>query len=399
MTAAPDEELTSVGWTEEEKNAEQSRVMNRVNTLLADFDDRLAAEAAIAASALELGQALPPGHILRGQSEGLAAHHVIVDLPRTPHPPRITTIARNDDGRLDVPDVFYDPARWATVYATQRRTGYVFAHPDRRAVICIAARIWFLRTFGCVLGEAAERQAKSTQLIQKAWYADLERSGQITAIESGYLERPRLVYMPIELQAKHLPADWREADPDFSSRFNRVFREILPEGISALAERELVQALRGLFKTMQTWALDSSFVTSTISSESEFQERMRRALRQCDLDVTEGQRRGGGESDLVIGRRVLIENKWLKEPTDDPFAAVPRAGLQARRYVLPTGQPFVVTTLAYRAQTEKGRLPSHRSVAVRQLEGVDPPFAEIRLAIRYGDTVPSRAGTSSNQLA
>ena len=133
---------------------------------------------------------------------GLAAHHVIVDLPRTPHPPRITTIARGDDGRLDVPDVFYDPARWATVYATQRRTGYVFAHPDRIAIVCLAARLWFLRKFNCVLGDAADRAAKAGKLIDPAWYDTLQNAGAISDRERGYLQRPRLVFLPLELKQK-----------------------------------------------------------------------------------------------------------------------------------------------------------------------------------------------------
>lgn len=387
-----DGDVPSDGRTEDEKDAERARVMTRVNTKLVDMDGRLAAEAEIAALAKTIGETLPEGHPLRKQAEGLSSHHIIVDLPRTPHPPRITTIARNDDGRLDVPDVFYDPARWATVYATQRRTGYVFGQPERRAIISVAARVWFLRKFGCVLGEVADRHAKCTKLITNDWYHDLERQGLITATERGYIERPRLVYLPVNLQDRHIPAEWREADPDFWDQFNRAFNEVLPEGVSALAENELVQTLRGLFRTMQTFALDSTFVTSTIENEKELQERLRQALRQVPLDIVEGSERAGGETDLVAFRRVLIENKVLKDPTDNPLEAIPKTGLQGRRYVLPTNQSFVVTVVAYRARTESGHLPPVQCVRVRQLEGVDAPFVEIRTAIRFGDKVPSRAG-------
>src|SRR5262249_24792372 len=156
-------------------------------------------------------------------------------------------------------DVFYDPGRWANVYSTQRRTGYVFAHPERRAIICMASRIWFFRKFGCVLGDAAVRHAKAGSLIKTGWFGDLGRANSITSRERGYLERPGLVLQPLELQRKHVPKEWVETDPAFINACNQEFNKVLPEGISALAESELVQALRGIFRTLQTWAMDSTF--------------------------------------------------------------------------------------------------------------------------------------------
>lgn len=387
----PESGEPSSALDEEEKDAERSRVMERVNRELADLEERLKAEEEIAALAWKIGSTLGAAHELGKQSEGLAAHHVIVDLPRKAHPNRITTIARGDDGRLDVPDVFYDPARWANVYATQRRTGYVFAHPARRAIICLASRVWFLRKFKCVLGETADRQAKAGRLIKAPWYGELETAGLITARERSYLEKPRLVHLPLELRNNHVPKEWLEGDPTFIRTFNDAFNNVLPDGISALAESELVQALRGIFRTIQTWSMDSTFVTSPIESEKVLQEKLRQALRQRELDIGEGEEQAGGETDIKIGRRVILENKSIKGKTDDPFQAVSRSGLQGRRYVLPTGQSFIITAVSYEAASESGKLKPSECVQVRQLEGVDQPFVEIRIAIRHSDSLPSRA--------
>ena len=381
----------SAALNEEEKDAERSRVMVRVNQDLADLDARLSSEEEIARIAREIGDKLGSGHALYRESDGLAAHHIIVDLPRQAHPNRITTIARGDDGRLDVPDVFYDPARWANVYATQRRTGYVFAHPARRVIVCIASRIWFLRKFNCVLGDSAVRHAKAGGLVTDGLLNELESANLITAKERGYLQRPRLVYVPIELRAAQVPKEWREAQPTFVDDFNSDFNAVLPDGISALAEGELVQTLRGVFRTVQTWAVDSTFVTSTITDEKDLQKRLRQALRQMELEVDEGAEQAGGETDIKVGRRIIIENKHIKDATDDPFQAVPRSGLQGRRYVLPTGQSFVITVVSYKAATENGRMKPVECVTVRQLNGVDTPFVEIRVAVRHSDTVPSKA--------
>jgi HD superfamily phosphohydrolase len=379
-------------WSEEEKDAERSRVMDKVNREIVDFNSRLAAEKEIAELAMSIGQSMPDGHPLKIEATGLSPHHVIVDLPRDPHPARIKTIARNDDGRLDVPDVFYDPARWADVYSAQRRTGYVFAHPDRRALVALASRLWFFRRFGCVLGDAADRQAKSSQLVEKGWYEALHNGGLITERERSYLERPRVVHVPFALKPMHVPSSWEETQPGFAADFNRQFNAILPEGISAPAENELVQTLRGIFAVVQTWSKDSDFTRREILDERTLQKVLREALRLRDLEITEGAETGGGESDLISGKRVIIENKIIRDPTDDPFGALPKTALQARRYVLPTNQPFVITAVAYKAASEAGFLPSPKCVRLQKVDGVDGAFLEIRVAIRHSDSKPSAAG-------
>lgn len=380
-----------VNWTEAEKDAERARVMDRANRELAELPGRLQAEKEIADLARTICLAFDATHPLRIGGEGLAAYHVIVDLPRTPHPPRLTTLARADDGRLDVPDVFYDPARWAAVYDTQRRTAYVFAHPRYRALVSVAARIWFLQKFRCVQGEAAERHAKATSLIDSSWFDLIEAAGIITSKERDYLQRPRLVFIPFELRDRQVPSEWKQLTPNFVGDFNREFNSILPDGLSASAESELANTLRGIFRTLQTWMTDAAFLTSQIADEAELQREFRKALRQTGLDVTEGELRAGGETDLKVGQRVIIENKVLNGATDDPFQAVPRSGLQGRRYVLPTGQSFVITAVAYKAATEKGKFAPSKCVAVRRLPDVSEPFVEIRVVVRHSDSVPSRA--------
>lgn len=385
------DDVPGVTWSEAEKDAERARVMDRANRDLAELPGRLQAEHEIATLAQTISQAFEETHPLHSEGVSLAAHHIIVDLPRTPHPPRLTTLARADDGRLDVPDVFYDPARWAAVYDTQRRTAYVFAHPRHRTLVSIAARIWFLQKFNCVQGEAAERHAKATSLIDASWFNVLETAGVLTSKERDYLQRPRLVFMPLELKDRQVPSEWRQSHPNFVSDFNRDFNSILPNGLSASAESELANALRGIFRTLQTWMADASFVTTEIVDEADLQRELRKALRQTGLDITEGEVRAGGETDLKAGQRVIIENKVLKDATDDPFQAVSRSGLQGRRYVLPTGQSFVITAVAYKAATESGKLAPSKCIAVRQLADVSEPFVEIRIVVRHSDSVPSRA--------
>ena len=378
--------------TEDEQDAERSRVMRRVNNDLAEFPDRLGAEHDIGEFARELGGYFGENHLLRKQSLSLQDHHIIVDLPHSPYPARITTMVCMENGRLDVPDLFYDPARWAEVYNIQRRTAYVFSDSQQLELVALAARIWFLRKYSCVLDDSADRFSKTDQLMEHSWFTQLEASGALTPRECGYLTRPRLVHVPFRLEWRHVPQRWRETSPNFIDTFNHLFNQILGEGIPALAEQELRAALRCVFQFVQSRSEDRSFVTQQIDSEQVLQLNLARSLRDQGLsDVTEGSKRAGGETDLVVGRRVLIENKLLKPPTDDPFGAASNAGLQGRRYVLPTGQRFEITVVGYRSRTENGKFPPHGCVQVRQLDGIDTPFVEIRIAVRYGDTVPSAA--------
>ena len=378
--------------TEDEQDAERSRVMERVNDELADFAGRIRAERNITELARALSVHFDANHTLFRQGQTLEVQHIIVDLPRSPYPARITTIACMENGRLDVPDLFYDPARWADVYNIQRRTAYVFANPDHVELVALAARVWFLRQYNCVLNESADRFAKTDMMIDRGWAAHLVDKGALTQAESSYLLRPRLVHVPFRLEPKHIPRKWREVAPDFVDSFNASFNRILEDGIPALAEQELRASLRCIFNYVQSRSEDSTFVTQTLAGEKTLQADFIRSLRDQGLDdVQEGSERAGGETDIISGRRVLIENKLIKTPTDDPFGAVPRSGLQGRRYVLPTGQRFVITVVGYRSSTEGGKLSPNECVRIRQLEGIDSPFVEIRVAIRYGDTVPSAA--------
>jgi HD superfamily phosphohydrolase len=378
--------------TEDEQDAERSRVMERVNDELAEFSGRIGTERHITELARALSAHFDSDHALHNQGQSLGVEHVIVDLPRSPYPARITTIACMENGRLDVPDLFYDPARWADVYNIQRRTAYVFADPEHVELVALAARIWFLRQYNCVLDESADRFSRTDKTIRREWVTQLLNKGALSIKESDYLLRPRLVHVPFRLEARHIPRTWREVAPDFVDLFNSSFNGILDDGIPALAEQELRVGLRCVFQYVQSRSEDSTFVTQELQDEKALQTDLIRSLRDQRLDdVQEGSKRAGGETDVIVGRRLLIENKLLKPSTDDPFAAVPRTGLQGRRYVLPTGQKFVITLVGYRSKTENGKLSPHNCIRVRQLNGVDTPFVEIRVVIRYGDTVPSKA--------
>ena len=379
------------GLSEQGKDAERARVLHQINKRLSDLESRIAVEAEIAALAQLFGSAFPPGHKLHLQGESVEDHHVIVDLPRSPVPARIQVIAMMEDGRIEIPDVFYDPARWSAVYDLQRRTGFVFCEAGHVEIVALASRVWFLREFQAVLSPLAERFSKTVGALDPDVYDPLVEAGMVTPVERDLLQRPRLYRAPIRVDEINVPRIWQEVRPDFSHEFVQSFNGVLPNGIPAQTLSELRRGLRAVFEFMQTMSLDSNFVARKLANETELQKLLVRALRMQRLDVTEGSERAGGETDVVVGRHLLIENKLAVAPTDRPFDLAPKYALQGRRYVLPTAERFFVTLLAYTPKTEDGRLRPADSVAVRQVAGVDDPCVEIRCVLAAGGSTPSRA--------
>lgn len=384
--------------SEQEKDAERTRVLAQVNKRLSDLPSRLGAERDIAALARDLGNAFPLGDRLRKQAETVQDHHVVVDLPRSPVPARIQVIAMMEDGRIEIPDVFYDPARWSAVYDLQRRTGYVFCDPRYREVVALASRIWFLRNFQAVLSPLADRFSKTVGMLSASTYAELHTGGLIDDRERQLLEHPRLFRAPLRDDELRFPTEWSNIRPTFARDFTKSFNSVLTEGLPAQTLSEMRQGLRGVFDFMQTMSQDATFSARALADEAELQRLLVRALRMQRLDVTEGSERAGGETDVVVGRRFLIENKLARDPTDDPFILGKKFALQGRRYVIPTAERFFVTLLAYTPATEAGLLRPADAVRVRQVPDVDDQCIEIRCVIPTDIGTPSSAkpATSSN---
>ena len=352
---------------------------------------RIEVEADIAKLAKQLGHVFPEDHTLRNQAETIEDYHVIVDLPRSPVPARIQVIAMMEDGRIEIPDVFYDPARWSAVYDLQRRTGYVFCDPGHVELVALASRVWFLREFQAVLSPLADRYSKTVGALTADIYDTLVQTDLIDSKERDLLTHPRLFRAPIREEEIRVPTPWRTIKPMFAREFVESFNTVLPDGLPAQTLSELRQGLRGIFNFMQTMSDDATFSARPLENEAELQRLLVRALRMLRLDVNEGSERAGGETDVIVGHRFLIENKLASEATDDPFALAPKYALQGRRYVIPTAERFFVTLLAYTPATESGYLRPANAVLVRQVPGVGDPCAEIRCVIAAGGTTPSRA--------
>jgi hypothetical protein len=122
--------------------------------------------------------------------------------------------------------------------------------------------------------------------------------------------------------------------------------------------------------------------------EAQLQADARRHLRTQGLEISEGSEVGGGETDLLVGRKIIIENKIAGE-TNDPMSENRPYPFQARRYSIALCKTVFFTLVAYKPRSEPGVLRQSSSVSVRKVPDVPEDCLEIRLVVPYGTGRPS----------
>ena len=125
--------------------------------------------------------------------------------------------------------------------------------------------------------------------------------------------------------------------------------------------------------------------------EATLQRHVLRILRARGVSCEEGTEIGGGETDLVLPGRLVIENKVHKDPTRKPFAVKLDAAWQARRYALAANRHVVFVVLAYRPADEGAILPPHARIRVAPVAGAMGDFAEVRVVLPWGQPPPHLA--------
>jgi hypothetical protein len=97
---------------------------------------------------------------------------------------------------------------------------------------------------------------------------------------------------------------------------------------------------------------------------------------------------------LIADGQVLIENK-VADRTDEPMSESKPYPFQARRYAISLCKTVFVTVVAYSPKTEAGLLRQSDSIRVLKVEGIDEDCVELRFAVPFGTSTPSRAKVPS----
>ncbi|WP_085025995.1 HD domain-containing protein [Ensifer aridi] len=323
--------------------------------------------------------------------EALRPSEVIVDLSDNRVKPVSINVHVGDDV-LEQPNLFFDPSRWSNVYDLQKRTGYVFAPLEAVQIVNLAATVLFFEKWGYTGGEKGRRFIRSGAYRQE-WVGDLHDAGLIDAFLKDVLSDRSVIRSYLRADEVHLPGEWENEDPTLAGTIANDLRDYLPQGLSEEDRVAVAVGIRELASFVKMWNTDSS-LTKSNPDEHELQLELLRHLRSRGVTASEGTELAGGETDVIIDNRCLIENKIGAGKS--PFKSKADAPYQANRYGVALCQRVFFTLVAYTPSSEADLLRQTDSVKVIQLDNLNRTAVEIRFVVPVGLSNPSRAKKPKN---
>ena len=329
---------------------------------------------------------------LAEQGADLKPEEILVDLPLN----RVVVrggdiLTRTDGGHIGTPNLFFDPERWSQAYEHQKQCGFVFTPRDRVALVALASRIVLFESFGLVVDEQADRAAKVTEIVRNAWVARARDEGLCSPECAEVLQGGRPQLVPFQGEDFALPEDWLSEDSDVGDRIANELNTHLPAGLPASFHEAVSATVRELSFFVDMIEKTGSWTTTKELSESQLQAKLREHLVSREIAVIEGSELGGGETDLILCDRVVVENKVRKERTRDPFEVGPHYAWQSRRYSMALCSKVAFVVVGYRPIDESALLPMPSRIHVLAMTGAPENRCEVRIVVPFGAGVPSSA--------
>ena len=343
----------------------------------------------IHAKAVDLSRAIPD---LADHGVGLADDEVLVDLPIN----RVVVrggdiLTRTDRGHIGTPNLFFDPERWSEAYEHQKQCGFVFTPRKRVALVALASRIVFYEDFGVVMDQQADRAAKVTDVVRDQWVKAAREKHLCSPECAEALQGKRLVLVPFRGEDFELPQDWTTEDPGAGERLAREINECLPGGLPASFHEAVCAAIRDTAFFADMIEKNGTWVSVDDISEAELQSKLREHLLSRSIAVIEGARVGGGETDLILHDRIVVENKVARGKVRNPFDFGPHYAWQARRYSMALCSRVEFVVVAYRPADEAARLPLPSRTRAVAMPDAQEDRCQIRIVVPLGGDVPSSA--------
>ena len=323
----------------------------------------------------------------------LNPEEILVDLPFNSVVVRGGDIlTRTDDGHIGTPNLFFDPERWSQAYEHQKQCGFVFTPRKRVPIVALASRIVFFETFDVAMDIQASRAAKVTNVVKSEWVTAARKSGLCSddceKVLNGKLSSPLVKFRSDDFA---MPDAWSSLDPELKQRLADNLNTCLPTGLSGSFYKAVLNAI-GDFATLVGMLEETGkFVSVDKLAENKMQAQIKQHLLSRGVDVIEGAEVGGGETDLLLYKQIVVENKVISSQTSNPFDSRHRFSWQARRYSIALCKNVAFVILAYRPSTEAILLPLPNRVRVLELKDASEERCEIRFVIPWGIDVPSSA--------
>ncbi len=346
-------------------------------------------EGKIHVKAVELASVIPD---LAECGANLRHEEVLVDLPFNKVVVRGGDIlTRTDGGHVGTPNLFFDPERWSQAYEHQKQCGFVFTPRNRVALVALASRIVFFETFHLVMDEQADRAAKVTDILCDEWVEIARKNGLCSLECAEVLQRGRPPLVTFQKDDLTLPQDWLSEDHDVNNCIAMGLNSRLPTGLPASFHKAVSDTLRDLASFVDMIEKTGAWTSFEDLSESQLQGKLREHLHSRNSIVEEGSKLGGGEADLILYNRIVVENKVLKEKIQNPFDACSQYAWQARRYSLSLCSRVLFVVVGYCPSSEAALLPLSNRIRVCSMPEAPEERCVVCVVVPWGTGVPSSA--------
>lgn len=329
----------------------------------------------------------------------LGCDDIVVDLPQ--HGRVAKAGGRNilvaaETGHVLTPNMFFHADKWGDAYMKQKQCGYVFAPAAIAQLVALASKIVFFERFDIVMNEAADIAAKMHKAVKSEMLEAAAAAGNwpTEALEMLRGTAARLVVMsPSHLK---VPKELLELEPNMATRLSGSIRQALPCGLPAAAHATLVDGIESMLNALMVIDGAAPFKDLPRPDEvKQFQPVIRDTLKLAGIHVVEGAEIAGGETDLILWNRLLLENKVLPK-TDEPFEKLRAASWQTRRYRLALMSKVSFICAGYEPSSDNGRLPINARIQVRQPLKKEEHGVEIMFVVPCGGGKPSSAATGTS---
>ena len=331
---------------------------------------------------------------LKKPSFELYPEHILVDLPLNKIAVRGGDIlTRTEDGFVGTPNLFFDPEKWSQAYEHQKQCGFVFTPRESVQVVSLASRIVFFEEFSVVMDAGADRASKTEREIDPAIFQEAVDAG-ICSIDCKLAycsETVRLIPIRVEDIRKRIPDDFKTDSVDLAQKLTEQFSEANPVGFAPQVHQVVLETIEHLLVFLKVCHQSGLFVKKDNLKEKDLQAELKKHLLSRNASVSEGIEVAGGETDLVVGGLLVVENKVNRVATDRPLDIGENYTWQARRYSIAISQNIAAEVVAYKPANEKSILSPSQSITVREVTESKHRFLIIRIVLPWGHSVPHDA--------
>lgn len=280
-------------------------------------------------------------------------------------------------------------------YRANKMVGYVFAPEKYVPIVNLASKIAFAEEMSVSMTPTADRLTKTSGVNGKLREAVLQLSNRGLISKETYLRLAEDEEQYIRIFSDMIAIPERiDGATEVRSRLSKELSEARPRGYSSSEVEIISKLIDEVLRFIDVSYKSGGLKNVKPGAEIELQKQLLSHLRSRDLNVTEGEKLGGGEADLLVNEELIIENKILRDPIDNPLDAKINAGWQARRYSHATLREIVFTVIGYVPLTENGLVVISRSVKAIRVGASET--VEVRFCVPVGYKSPSKA-TTPNQ--